>query len=350
MKISDLEFWLVEIECDVEDSPVRRLLVRLATDSGMEGWGEARVSWRAAELSARRDALLPVLIGRSVFDIEELLMLDVTGDARLRCALETASWDLVGRAAGEPLCHLFGGGYRQRIPLSVRLPGGPAQRVAKAARELADQGFHSQIISSRGHAETDREVVVAIRESTGDRASLRLDGAAQYDMETARDLCAELEQSALEFFLDPLDTRELYPVVSLRRQTGVPLAVGRAIHGPVDVLSLVRSGAAQFVVVDLEQVGGLASGRKCAAVAEAGGVDVSLNAGPSFGVTAAAMLHLAASSPALASCNECSYHQLQDDLLAEPLDIVDGMIAVPQGPGLGVEVDRAKLDRYQVTA
>jgi glucarate dehydratase len=60
------------------------------------------------------------------------------------------------------------------------------------------------------------------------------------------------------------------------------------------------------------------------------------------------MLQLAASTPAFSSCNECAYHQLQDDLLTEPLEILDGMITVPQAPGLGVEVDRGKLERYQV--
>ena len=65
-----------------------------------------------------------------------------------------------------------------------------------------------------------------------------------------------------------------------------------------------------------------------------------------LGIAAAAMLHLAAATPALGGCNESAYHQLQDDILVEPLLIDSGMMTVPQGPGLGVEVDRAKLERY----
>jgi L-alanine-DL-glutamate epimerase-like enolase superfamily enzyme len=349
MKISDLEFCLVQMERGTQRSPVRSLLVRLGTDAGIEGWGEARVEWRAAELPARRDALLPVLSGRNVFDIEELLQLEVLGERPIRCALEMASWDLVGRAAGEPLCNLFGGAYRPRIPLAVRLSGDSADRVAQLARELAEKGFHSQIVSSCGRPQTDRQTVVAVRESVGDRAELRLDAAARYDMDTARDLCADLEADGLQFLIDPLDTAELYPIAALSRQTTVPLAVWRAIGGPADVLALVRCGAAPFVVVDLEQVGGMVAARKCAAVAEAAGLSASLAGGPSLGPAAAAMLHLAASTPALTSCHECTCHQLQDDLLTEPLEIADGMIAVPQAPGLGIEIDRAKLERYQVT-
>ena len=88
--------------------------------------------------------------------------------------------------------------------------------------------------------------------------------------------------------------------------------------------------------------------RECAAVAKAGGIPASLGGGPALGVATAAMLQLAASTPAFLGQNESEYHQLQDDLLVEPLEIVDGMITVPQAPGLGVEVDRAKVERYQV--
>ena len=245
MKINDLEFYLVEIGQSGSYRPVRSVLVRLATDAGIEGWGEWGIVWRAAELSARRDALLPVLAGRSVFDIEELHTLEVLSSAPLRCALETAFWDLVGRAVGQPLCHLFGGGYRRRIPLAVRLTGRRPDRVAQVARELAEQGFHSQIVAACGRVQLDLQTLRAVRESIGDRAELRFDGAARYDLENARELCAELESDALQFLLDPLDTGELYPLASLGRQTSVPLAVCRAIGGPGDVLALVRCSAAR---------------------------------------------------------------------------------------------------------
>jgi len=259
-----------------------------------------------------------------------------------------ACWDLVGRAAGEPLCHLLGGGYRQRIPLAVRLGGTSAQEVAQLSRELAEQGFHAQIIGSLGRLEDDLELAATARQWTRGRAELRFDGAAGYDMDTARDLCGGLENAGLKFLLDPLKTRDLEQVASLRRQTSVPLAVWRSVRSPADVLAVVRCGAAPFVVVDLQLLGGLANAKKSAAIAQAAALGASLATGPSLGIGMAAMLQLAAATPAYSDCHQCAYHHLRDDLLAEPLEIVDGMIAVPQGPGLGVDLDRAKLDRYQV--
>ncbi len=348
MKINDLEFHLVEVGCAGSVQPVRSLLVRLTTDSGLKGWGEAGSAWRPGELAARRDALLAVLAGRSIFDIEELHTLEALADAPLRCAVEMACWDLMGRSVGQPVCRLLGGEYRRRIPLAVRLSGRRPERLARVAREMAARGFHCQVVSSSGQASLDGQLLHAVRESVGDRMELRLDGLMHYDVQTARDLCAEIERDRPQFLLDPLQAKELYPVAALGRQTRVPLAVGRTVRGAADVLAVVRCGAAPFVALDVQQVGGLAPVRACAAVAAAGGIFALLGGPPTLGIAAAAMLHLAAATPTLSGCNESAYHQLQDDVLTEPLQLDDGMMTVPQGPGFGVEVDRAKIERHAV--
>jgi L-alanine-DL-glutamate epimerase-like enolase superfamily enzyme len=341
--------FLVEIGCVGREPPVRSLLVRLVTNEGLEGWGEAQTAWRPAEVPARRDALLPILAGRSIFEIEDLLGLGGLRPAALCCAVEMASWDLIGRTTRQPLCHLFGGGYRRRIPLTLRLSAAPARDSAERARELYEQGFHSQVLSSSGDAERDIETLWAVREVLPRDAKLRLDGGENYAMETARDLCRELEEIGLELVVDPLNAPDLNQLAALRRQTSVPLAVWRVIHGPPDVLAVVRCGAAPFVVADLQRVGGTVPARKCAAIAQAAGLGAALANGPSLGVGIAAMLHVASATPAYSGCNECGHHHLRDDVLAEPLEIADGMIAVPQGPGLGVEVERGKVERYQIT-
>ncbi len=365
MQIDELEFFPVEVARRMSDRPVRSLLVRMTTASGLEGWGESPIDGSVARFESRREAVAAVLAGRSIFDIEELHTLHVLGDRSLRCAVEMACWDLVGRAMGQPLCHLFGGGYRSWIPVAVRLSSQQpdhAQRsdhLVQLARELAEQGFHCQIVPSTGRPQRDLQTLLSVRQGVGDLAELRFDGAARYDAAQARQLCSELEAVGLRFFLDPLSGinsdeagmpgATLEETASLGRQTNLPLAVWRAIGGPADVLAMVRCGAAPYVVIDLGQVGGLTPGRKCATVAEAAGVTVLLGGRPSLGIATAAMLQLAASAPAFSSSNECAYHQLQDDVLADPLEIVDGMIGVPQAPGLGIEVDRAKVERYQVT-
>jgi L-alanine-DL-glutamate epimerase-like enolase superfamily enzyme len=236
------------------------------------------------------------------------------------------------------------------VPVSIRLTGHHSKNIAHVSRELADQGFHTQTLASSGRADDDVRNLNAIREMVGDRVELRLDGSSQFDMETARDLCAGLEFSDLQFFLDPLKIPELHALASLGRQTSVPLAAWRAIRCPADVLTAVRCSAAPFLKIDLEQVGGIIPARACAAVAAAAGVIPVLGGQTSLGIAAAAMLHLAAAISAFSSANEIATRQLRDSVLTDSFEIADGMMLVPQSHGLGVEVDRAKVEQHQPVA
>jgi L-Ala-D/L-Glu epimerase len=347
MKIHDVEFFLAAVPQGESYAATRSLLVRITTASGLEGWGESSLPWRSGELAARREALLAVLAGHSVYDIEELHTLDVLSPAPLCSAVEMAVWDLLGRVLRQPLCNLLGGYYRRRVPISMRLGTAHAKNIVHISRELADQGYHTHTIASSGRPDDDVRTLRAIRERVGDRVELRLDGQGHFDMETARDLCAGLEFEDLQFFLDPLSAPELHTMASLGRQTSVPLAAWRSIHDATDVLVAVRCNAAPFVEIDLEQVGGIVPARACAAVAAAAGVVPVLAGQTSLGIAAAAMLHLAAAIPAFSTSNEIAARQLRDSVLTDSFEMADGMMAVPQSPGLGVEVDRMKLERHQ---
>ena len=232
MKIHDLEFFLAAVRA----GRVARAdaIVAGAASRPRRDWragANRRSAGGMGELAPRREALLAVLAGRSVFDIEELHTLDVLSPAPLRSAVEMAVWDLLGRVLRQPLCNLLGGYYRRRVPVSIRLAGCHPKNIAHVSRELADQGFHTQTIVSSGRPDEDLKNLAAIREMVGDRVELRLDGQRQFDMEAARDLCAGLEFEDLQFFLDPLAAPELHALASLGRQTSVPLAAWRAIRG-----------------------------------------------------------------------------------------------------------------------
>jgi L-alanine-DL-glutamate epimerase-like enolase superfamily enzyme len=349
MTINDLELFMVERPSDTTDPSICSMLIRLVTETGLSGWGEAVVPWRTSELTARRDVLLPILTGRSVFEIEELLGQQSLRPRPLQAAVEMACWDLIGHIAGLPLCCLFGGQYRGRIPLGVRLHGASIEQVLQLSREMADQGFKWQTLSATGRMSSDEDVVTALDEAIGDRIELRLDGRRTYNPEQALELSRRLEDRRLVFFLDPLAEGRLDQVAALRRQTSIPLAVARSVEKPSDAIALVRGGVASNTVIDIQRVGGLASARKCGTIAEAGKIGASLCAGHSLGIATAAMLQLAAATPGFTGCIECTRHTPSDELLAESFSFVDGMIRVPQGPGLGIEVDRAKIEQHQVS-
>ena len=154
------------------------------------------------------------------------------------------------------------------------------------------------VLSGGGEPELDRQIARG-----GSRGGRRPDRPAAgrpgraTRRDRARDLCVQIEFEQIQFLLDPLATRELYPVAALGRQTAVPLALWRAIRGPADVLALVRCGAATYVVIDPEQLGGISPARAAGRIAAAAGISALLGGRPSLGIATAAMLHLAAATP-----------------------------------------------------
>jgi L-alanine-DL-glutamate epimerase-like enolase superfamily enzyme len=363
MIISDLEFYPLEIESGLGDQPIRTVVLRLSTYSGLDGWGEAAMPWRLSESVPRRDALLPILVGRSVFDIVELAELEALKEPALRSAIESACWDLIGKTAKQPICRLLGGEYRHRAPVVVPLPDAPSDALPLLAREWAAQGFHWQTIPCTGELEADVQRIESIADAAGERVEFRLDGRCQYDMETARDLCREIESRGIQLFYDPLKKPHADPLpsntgnasaiadlISLGRQIDVPLGAARTIGGPSDVLVAVRTEGVSGIAIEPQRVGGLLAALQCANVAHAAGIRAALGGAATLGIAAAARLQLAACTPAFSLGNISTYVQLPEDVLVEPLEIVDGLIAVPLGPGIGVEVDRDKLERLARSA
>jgi muconate cycloisomerase len=347
MKISDLELCLVELPRVRPLSPLRRMLVRLATESGWEGWGETDPLWRPGRLPAWQQHLLSALVGRSVYDIEELLRLDVLADRSLRLAVEMACWDLAARSARQPLCNLFGGAFRSRVPVLARLPADPLEVVPYWARELAAQGYHAQLVASTGSVDDDLATLSVVREMAGPRCQLSLDAGGRYDMASALTLAGQLAPGQVVYVLDPLEEPEPFRLAHLRRQFQVDVAISAAIVSSREVLALTGAGVSA-AVISPARCGGLLPAYHCGVVASAGNLAAALSGRDWSGVGMAALLQLAAALPGFAAAHETTSHQLLDDILVDPLQVVDGMMVVPTGPGLGIEVDWSKLERYQV--
>jgi L-alanine-DL-glutamate epimerase-like enolase superfamily enzyme len=346
MLIADLEFALIEAPAR-QGPAVRSLIVRLLTDTGIEGWGESTAIWRVGELVARRDLVLPLLADRNVFDVEELLTLDVLASAPLRSAIEMACWDAIGRQLKQPLFRLWGGLYRPRIPVAARLPLDSPEGTARFARELSVQGYRTLIITAAGQCGHDAMVAQAVRDAIGGRAPLRIDGGRRFDRESAQELCRLLEPLGIQAAIDILAANDFVRHADLEQHTTLPLAVCQLVHGPRDLFALARTSRSPQAIVNLDLVGGLTTARKCAAAAEAAGVALSLGGASRLGIAAAAQLHLAAATPYLTVAHEFSCHLLLDDLISERFTAGDGFLGVPQGPGLGVEIDR---DRFESLA
>jgi L-alanine-DL-glutamate epimerase-like enolase superfamily enzyme len=257
-----------------------------------------------------------------------------------------ALWDLIARAARQPLHHLLGGAYRSSVPLCAPLPSGSCELVAQWSRAMLAQGIGSQILATTGRVEEDWQRIAAVREACADRVQLRLDAACRYDLRSAMQLCEHLESGSVQFVVDPVSAPDAERLAIVGSTARILLGVSAGVETPADILQLARTQAASYVMIDPVRVGGLARARDCAVVAEAAGLAPTLRIEGTSGLALAATLHVAAATPGLLSGHGCSYPHLQADILSEPLRVTDGLLNVPTAAGLGVEVDRDRIERF----
>lgn len=348
MKIVDLELTLVQLARSGTRPPLRSLVIRLVSEQGVDGWGECSLTWRPDELEGRRQWLLQALAGREIWAIKELVELDVLDQPALRAGVELAAWDLAARTLRQPVAHLWGGFYRARVPLAVRLEPDEPLALARQARELADQQFRTLVWPLRSAGDDDLAGLAALGEVAADHATIRADAAGRLGATELASLSQHPAARLLELLVDPLPGTHWDEWSAARRQGRLRLGLARAITRPAVISAAAAGGASDAALVDLERVGGPGAFRECVATAAAAGWSVGVDQTTGVGLGLAARLHLVASLPACRLALESDYHTLAVDVLSEPLALADGMLVVPTGPGWGVDIDRAKLERYQV--
>jgi L-Ala-D/L-Glu epimerase len=324
------------------------LLVRLGTDAGHVGWGEAPDDWiNKSYEGTPEDALRRQALGRDPFDIETWYAENTLG-GYLASAVEMAMWDLVGQATRQPLYKLLGGAVRKRVELAACTGIRPYDEAKGIARGYLEQGFTTLKTKAGRDPQEDLEMVRGIRDGVGDRLKLRIDPNMGYAPPVAFALARDLERYNLEYFEQPMPQSCLGESARLRRQTSTPLALNESVTTPEVVLQILQLRAADVLLPDTYQCSGILGVKKVAALCEAAGVPCVFHCSHDLGLKTAAMLHVVASSPGFPLANDCTYYGLEDDIITPPHRVERGFMEVPEGPGLGVSVDEKKLARYRV--
>jgi len=347
--IRDLEFQLIRAPEGAGSARDRYVLIRLIFDADLEGWGEAPLPWRVAELGPRREYLLPVLAGRSAFDIAELLDLETLYPPALRAAVETACWDALGRAVGQPVARLLGGVYRERVPCAVQLSAQDVNALTAETRRAIEAGHDLLSLSGSGYVESDLRRVRTVRAVAGPNVALRFDAAGAFDLPSALQFARDLEELQPVMVIDALRRTGWDLYYQLQRGADIPMAACRHIQGPEDVFAAARAAAVDHVIIDVARVGGILRARDCVAVADAAKLGCSLRCGPSLGIQSAAAVQLASALPALTLGHDLPFQEGISASLVSGLKVVDGMYEVPLSPGLGIEVDLERIERLSVS-
>ena len=324
------------------------LLVRLENDTGLAGWGETPDDWINKSFEGTpTDSLRRQALGRDPFDLEAWYAENTLGPF-LASAVEMAMWDLVGKATRQPLYKLLGGAVRKKVELAACMGIRPYDEAKAIARQYVEMGFSTLKTKAGRDAGEDLEMVRGIRDGAGDRLKLRIDPNMGYTPEVAESLARDLEKYNLEYLEQPMHSTLLAESARLRKRTKTPLALNESVTTPEVALQILQLGAADVLLPDTYQGGGILAVKKVAALCESAGVPCVFHCAHDLGLKTAAMLHVVASSPGFTLANDCTYYGLEEDVITPLHGIERGYMRVPEGPGLGVEVDEAKVARYRV--
>lgn len=336
-------------------------IVRVETDEGFVGLGEASCTPRwSGEDSATvarivSTYLAPLVVGHDPRAVERLAAaMDevIVGHHFTKAAVEMALWDIAGKSAGLPVYRLLGGPVRDRIRTKFSIAGIDPGKAAEIAGWARDQGFTAMKVKvATGTLDADLERVAAVRAEIGTDVTLGVDANGHWTRAAGALGVERLTEYAIAFVEQPLPPRDLEGMAELRRRSLIPLMADDAVGTPEDALAVVRAGAADVLSIYVGMAGGIAPARRAAGIAQTAGVGWTIGSNLELGVGLAAHIHLAASTLGLddarVPCDIISPFYYESMLLSEPLPIEAGWVTPPEGPGLGVELDPALIERYR---
>jgi len=336
----------------------RNIVVRIEAADGAVGWGEAASAptmtgdTQGGLVAAVRDHLAPRLVGRDAWDRPALiatLRAALIGNTGAHSAVEMALLDLAGRKAGLPLVDLLGGAVRRAIaPMWLLGRDTLDKDVAEAAAKVRDGFRFFKLKVATKALDQDIATTHALRAALGPEISLCADANCGFSREAARHYVEATRQSKLLFLEQPLAAADLAGLGTLARMSPIPIGVDEGIHALHDIEAHAQLGAGG-VSLKLIKLGGFSAALETATLCEQLKLEINVAAKVAeSSIASAAAIHLACALPRIAWGVSLTHVYLAEDLVRSPRPLRDGLIVLPDAPGLGVEVDEAQIARFRV--
>ena len=337
------------------------MLVRIQCSDGIVGIGEATtigglsygpespegiklaIDTYFAPLLLNADPSRPALL-------MEKLGKSIVGNMFAKCAIETALLDAAGQRLGVPLSELLGGRRRDTLPVAWTLASGNTAQDIAEAEQMLEQRRHNIFKLKIGKRAVEKDVahVAAIKRALGDRASVRVDVNQAWDEASAAKGIAMLEDVGCDLVEQPVAAHARGAMARLAQRFAMPIMADEALTGPHSAFDYAASAAADVFAVKIQQSGGLWGACKVGAIADAAGIALYGGTMLEVGVATAASAHVFATFPRLAFDTELFGPLLvTEEILTEPLSYADFALKVPDGPGLGVTLDMAKVEFFR---
>ena len=343
------------------------VFVRVATDAGLVGWGEAYSQYdRDRAIAAQVEELGRYVVGRDPFQVRHILQIAFDdyaqrrGSLELFCAtsgIEQALWDIVGKAAGQPVYNLLGGPVRSRIRVyangwsyKMREP----QDFVRGAEAVLKRGFTAmkfdpvpgpwRTFIPKEHIRHAVKVMRAMRDAVGPNVDLLLDIHRRLAPMHAIDLANALAEFEPYWFEEPCQCENIEALAEVRQASRIPVVTGEALYTRSGFRPVLRARAVDIINPDVSNCGGILELMYIAAAAESESIAVSPHNYNSTGLSLSATVHAAACMPNFIITEYfLPFEEISQRLCPNVLKPVDGYIALPTGPGLGLDVDEAAL-------
>lgn len=362
MKITRLTTFLV---------PPRWCFLKIETDEGIVGWGEPILEGRAQSVAAAVAELGEYLIGKDPRRIEDHWTVLYRGGfyrgggihMSALAGIDQALWDIKGKALGVPVSELLGGNVRDRIRVYSWIGGDRPSETAAAAQAAVARGFTAvkmngteelQYVDTFDKVERCLQNVAAVREAVGPNVGIGVDFHGRVHKPMAKVLFKELEPYRLMFIEEPVLSEHYEALKELAHLSSTPIALGERLYSRWDFKRILSEGYVDIIQPDPSHSGGITETRKIAAMAEAYDVALALHC-PLGPIALAANLQLdgVCYNAFIQEQSLGIHYNASNDLLdyvsnPQVFAYEDGMVAIPQGPGLGIEVNEAYvLERAQ---
>jgi muconate cycloisomerase len=336
----------------------RNIVVRIEAADGTVGWGEAASAptmtgdTLGGLMAAVRDHLAPRLVGRNAWDrpaLVAMLRAALIGNTGAHSAIEMALLDLAGRKAGLPLVDLIGGAVRRAVaPMWLLGRDTLDEDVAEATAKVRGGFRFFKLKVATKALDQDIATTHALRTALGPEITLCADANCGFSREAARHYVEATRPSKLLFLEQPLAAADLDGLGALARVSPMSIGADEGIHALHDIEAHAQRGAGG-VSLKLIKLGGFSVALEAAALCERLGLEINVAAKVAeSSIASAAAIHLACALPRIAWGVSLTHVYLAEDLVRSPWQLRDGMIALPDGPGLGVEVDEGQVARLRV--
>jgi glucarate dehydratase len=342
-----------------------RTIVKVFLDNGIIGVGETYGGLSTALIIVEK--CKPLIIGEDPMEIGKIVAkfspyfeipYETSIPPHVFAGLEMACWDAMGKFLDKPVNSLLGGCFRREIPVVSYMFYRYEGRDNIAPIESADAmlKYHEKLESIYGKflgtkikggvypPERELEAVKLFRETHGKDFLIRFDPNGAWSIETAIRILKRMEEYYPEFVEDP--TLYIEGMARVRQSVKIPLSTNMAVIWFNQIVPAFRLGAIDMLEQDIHYWGGLHLNRKLLAIAETLQLGLAMHSDRELGISTAAVLHFVSSQPSLIHPIDSHYHHQIDDIITEPFAYRDGKFKVPEGPGLGVEIDQKKLEKY----